>query len=237
MATPFGVYLTNGAVSGGVGGWALVATGMLLFTLFLIASILSIVVGHYLSGTGWPESLQSFLIATTSAVVFLGLLRMLPLTGYHAAEHMVVHAIERGEPLEPAVVARMPRVHPRCGTNLAVGASLFLGLSTSTWIANQELKLLAAAVVSLMLWRPVGAFVQLHVTTRPPNRDQVAAGLEAGRQLLDRFSRLGAQPRSFWQKIALSGMLHIILGSIAVYAAFRVVLAALPIPAEWRVYF
>ncbi|MBV6459289.1 MAG: hypothetical protein HONBIEJF_02434 [Fimbriimonadaceae bacterium] len=237
MATPFGVYLTNGAVSGGVGGGALVATGMLLFTMFLVATILSVMVGSLVEPLPWPEAVKSLLIASTSAFAFLGILRVLPLTGYHAAEHMTVHAIERGEPIVKEAVRRMPRVHPRCGTNLAVGATLFMALATTTWIENQELKLLAAAVVSLSLWRPIGSLLQQHVTTRKPSDRQLDAGVRAGRQLLQRFASEGAQPRSIFQKLLLSGMFHIMLGSLLVYALLQVAFWILPIPEAWKVYF
>ncbi len=36
--------------------------------------------------------------------------------GYHGAEHMAIHAFERGEPLDVARVAPYPTAHPRCGT-------------------------------------------------------------------------------------------------------------------------
>jgi len=237
MATPFGVYLTNGAVSGGVGGLALVATGMLLFTLFVVATAISIGVGMRLQGSQLPEWLQNLLIGSSSAIVFLAALRFMPLSGYHAAEHMTVHAIERGEELEKAIVRRMPRVHPRCGTNLAVGATLFLSLATMNWIPNQELKLLAAALVSLSLWRPVGSILQQYVTTKPPNEAQLDAGVRAGKQLLERYERLGSQPRGILQKLALSGMFHIMLGSLLVYLLLQGLLVILPIPDAWKVYF
>lgn len=35
---------------------------------------------------------------------------------YHGAEHMTIHAYERGEPLERARIEAYPTAHPRCGT-------------------------------------------------------------------------------------------------------------------------
>src|SRR2546423_10530097 len=58
--------------------------------------------------------------------LFLLFVRALPLVQYHAAEHQAVHAMERGEPLDPEIVRRMPRVHPRCGTNIMAGGMVFL---------------------------------------------------------------------------------------------------------------
>lgn len=36
---------------------------------------------------------------------------------YHGAEHMAIHAFERGEPLSVDSVSRFPPQHPRCGTS------------------------------------------------------------------------------------------------------------------------
>jgi uncharacterized protein YqhQ len=45
----------------------------------------------------------------------------------------VVHAIERGEPLLAESVRAMPRVHPRCGTNIVAAA--FLATTVYTALA------------------------------------------------------------------------------------------------------
>src|SRR5438270_13233654 len=102
------------------------------------------------------------------AILFIGM-RLLPLSGIHAAEHKVVHAIERGEALVPEVVSRMPRVHPRCGTNLWAGATIFLGIFSLPWLDNAS-RLLIAAIVTFVLWRPVGQLMQGPVHTRPPSK-------------------------------------------------------------------
>ena len=36
---------------------------------------------------------------------------------YHGAEHKSIHALENGDPLEPAAVQRYPTAHVRCGTS------------------------------------------------------------------------------------------------------------------------
>ena len=41
--------------------------------------------------------------------LFLLLMRVSRLAGYHAAEHQTVHAMERNETLVPEIVCRMPR--------------------------------------------------------------------------------------------------------------------------------
>ncbi len=221
MATPFGVYLTAGSVRAGAPGWALASTGALLFLLYVAAALLA----WWLHGAaGGPPWLRQTIAAVGPTALFLLGLRALPLSRIHGAEHKVVHAIERGEPLVPAVVARMPRVHPRCGTNIAVGATLFLGIATSRAIPDESLRLIVAAVVTLLFWRRIGEVFQRFVTTREPNRRQLEVAIRAGRELLEayRWSRIGRP--SLWLRLKNSGLFHVMAGSLAAYA---VVAAAL----------
>lgn len=216
MATPFGVYLTTGSVRAGAGDLALVTTGMTLFTLFLVAHLLSFHTAVWMDGQNWPR--VGDLIANFGPLVlFLGGMRLLPLAGIHAAEHQVVHAIERGEELTPAVVRRMPRVHPRCGTNLAVGASLFLGLGTSDWVSEPSLRLLMAAIITLIVWRPLGNLVQYWVTTRTPTDKHLQMGLRSGQELLKRYATAGRAVPTLPVRLWNSGMFHVITGSLLCY--------------------
>jgi CBS domain-containing protein len=140
MATPLGVYLTTGSVSGGAGDLGLVLTGGVLTLLLWVGQALALLlpiglwhltrrpefldVGRALLGVpilGDPrwqllcESLATFWMLA----IFLLLLRWWPrMAGLHAAEHQTVNAIEAGEPLTLEAVAAQSRVHPRCGTNL-----------------------------------------------------------------------------------------------------------------------
>jgi len=202
MPTPFGVYLTTGSVSGGVPQWALISVGAMLFTIFVLTDQLSVSLADSL---GDPV-LSGYAITWLPVILFLATIRLLPLSGTHAAEHMVVHAIERGEELRPEIVKRMPRVHPRCGTNLAVGASIFLGLFNWEWVADQEIRLLVALLATFILYRPLGSMVQLLITTRPPNDRQIESGIRAGKELLARYRTAhGPQPTPF-TRILHSGL-------------------------------
>ena len=111
-------------------------------------------------------------------------MRILPLSGYHAAEHMTVHAIEAGEELTPENVRRMPRVHPRCGTNLLAAAGVFIILTSRF---SSSLSVLVALVVVAVGWRTVGGWLQYVVTTKNPSDRQLANGVAAGNELLRRF--------------------------------------------------
>ena len=121
MAAPYGVHLTAGIVSAGPGKWSLVATGAFMSGLLLVSRIIAfgsdMLLVHYAVKPETAETVANIL----TALVFAVLLHLSPLAGYHAAEHQVVHAIERGESLSIKNVSRMSRVHPRCGTNLATG--------------------------------------------------------------------------------------------------------------------
>ncbi|MFQ3586401.1 MAG: DUF1385 domain-containing protein [Fimbriimonadaceae bacterium] len=232
MATPFGVYLTSGGVRAGAKGWALVATGALLFGIYFVATLLS----SWLAGVAMAASADTrFVLAIRDflpVVLFLASLRLLPLSGIHAAEHKVVHALERGEPLEVEAVRRMPRIHPRCGTNVAVGLSLFMVLSNTPWVADPSLRTLAAAIVTLFLWRPLGNLFQKYITTRPPTDHQIGLGIRAGKELVETYLRVGPRYPTVGQRIVASGVLHVIAGSMLAYTlvATAILLFGLNVP-------
>ncbi len=235
MATPFGVYLTNGNIGAGAKGWPLVATGALLFCLLAASTYLT--TGTFLllpvsvRGEAWVRHAGDLL----NTVFFLGMLRAIPLAGIHGAEHKVVHAIERGEPLTPLVVSRMPRVHPRCGTNLAVGAGVFIFLAGLRWTTSEEVRLLVALVATLALWRPVGSIFQYFVTTKPPTMSQIESGIKAGEELL---TKMETAPRtaSLGKRLLSSGLFHIIAGSAASEILLYFAEIVLRVPAAWRVF-
>jgi len=211
MATPLGVYLHDGVSSGGAGFWGLVLTGMTMSCLALLAQVLahglSRAAAVHLPALGvWESRLPFGLPLWLSAIspwlplpfVFL-LLRLVPLSGIHAAEHQVVHCVERHAPLLVDSVRAMPRVHPRCGTNLFAGFTLFLltflGVFTLTQAASWQLldSVTLAAMLSgpltLVYWRRVGGWVQQWFATRPATDHQIAGAIFAAEQVLSRHQR------------------------------------------------
>lgn len=227
MATPFGVFLTSGSVVGGKSGLNLVATGLFLISLFLAGDLASsflhqLILGDNPVKTPRNEAIQWALL-TLPPFMMLFFFRFLPIAGYHAAEHQVVHAIERGEPLVPEVVSRMPRVHPRCGTNLAVAASMFMTISQTKWHSDDELRFLVALLVTLFFWRSVGSFVQLYVTTRKPTPRQIQSGIDAGKELLHRYAVSGTEQVSPFLRIWNSGLLHVMFGSFLAYGILELI--------------
>jgi hypothetical protein len=234
MATPLGVYLTTGSVSGGVGTLALAATGFLTFLLHMTGLALltgaSYALHRYapeveqtIASLPRPlaESLPATLFTVAVTALFLFLLRQTPLAGYHAAEHQVVHAIERGEPLLPETVRAMPRVHPRCSTNLVAGLLLFYITGTALGDSLGAEAYLIGAFVAFLWWRPVGSFLQQYATTRPASDKEIDSGIRAAKDLFDALDSplANAAPRSAspiqakFRRIWQAGFLQIFLGS------------------------
>jgi CBS domain-containing protein len=230
MATPFGVYLTTGVVSGGVSKWALMATGSVMFCLLTMGSLIGNWVGENVHGI--PASAVDVLVTGISLAAFLVGLRLIPLAGTHGAEHQVVHAIERGEDLRPEIVRRMPRVHPRCGTNFAAAGMLFMGIAGSEWGPDLEVRFLIAVVVTLSFWRLVGSALQRYVTTRRPTERQLASGIGSGKDLLEKYAKSPSVTPTIGGRIWNSGVLHVVAGSMLTYGLIWVVcyLFKLPVP-------
>jgi hypothetical protein len=237
MATPFGVYLTDGTVQAGVGNLALAASGVMMMVLWLLAygvlevgfRALSWIVQRpvplllalgddlpikdpWLGFCSIGESLLLF-------VVFMLLMRLTRLAGYHAAEHQTVHAIERCEPLAAGVVRRMPRAHPRCGTNLLAAGLVFMTVRQALRYVPALTGPLGAefmaAIATLFTWRPVGTFLQERFTTRPADAREIASGIAAGNALLARFVESAPVRPSLIRRIWCAGMAQIMLGFAA----------------------
>jgi CBS domain-containing protein len=233
MATPLGVYLTGGGVRAGAGDLGLFLTGVLLMVLNLLAITLVYSGSHWVQQkTGFPlyamllsppaslldwQDWVGMMLRGMPVLLFLLFVRLSPIAGIHAAEHMTVHAIERGEPLDANYVRHMPRVHPRCGTNLAAGAIIFLSLANLNTGIYQDITLLFALVTTLLIWRPVGNLLQALFTTRRPTEKQLRNGIEVGKQLLHQYQMQGYRPLTLRERIWNMGILQIAAGMVAVW--------------------
>jgi len=217
MATPFGVYLTTGTVSAGVGPLGLASTGALLFSLLTLCSAITYELVRWFPYQ-MPPWLLSGVLNLFPAVLFFFALRSLTITRIHGAEHKVVHAIERGEPLTVDSARRMPRVHPRCGTNLAVGATIFIALVNLGWRYVEELGALFALLATLALWQPVGALFQQYLTTREPNDRELASAVEVACELVQRYRSSPRRRTTLATRLLASGLPWLMLGALV--AAF-----------------
>jgi CBS domain-containing protein len=226
MATPLGVYLTSGSAAAGAGGTALALTGMLTCLtqagLYLaLDALVATVVGRLPLLSIWWFALDPALRQTLGALgmgaafggSFLLLLRLSPLAGFHAAEHQVVHAIERGEPLLVECVRLMPREHPRCGTNyIAAIALLSAGAALVPLLGNGGYIL--GGLVALTLHRRFGGWLQRHLTTRRASPEQLRSGIQAAEALLLAHARQDGERQGLPWRIWRSGLVQILLGYI-----------------------
>ncbi len=212
MATPLGVYLSDGIHRGGVGDLALILTGVFLFIGSLLSAAVALGVVFAWRRLGLAGIIPDpWIITPAFLLAFAAWFRLSRVAGYHAAEHQTVHAIERNEPLEPERVAMMPRPHPRCGTNLMVLFSVFMTLSA--WM---KIDPFVAGVISLAAYRFLGPWVQQNITTRPASRKQIENGISAGRQILDRYQRgTSWSSRSGWKRVWNMGLLQVAIGYMA----------------------
>ena len=137
--------------------------------------------------------------------LYLGLIGMMPsvkrVFGYHAAEHMAVHAHEANLPLEGPNVRRFPAAHPRCGTAFLLTVMIvsiivfaFLGTPDLPWrIASRIVLIPVIAGVSYEIIRLNAAYGANAVvramslpslalqsfTTRPPDDGQIEVAIAA----------------------------------------------------------
>jgi len=237
LATPFGVYLTTGAQRAGAGDLALASTGVALMAMNLLSG--GIIFGlARLAERRFPAVISTTVPLAQVRVVdvlvayalqvtaFLLLLRFSPLTRTHAAEHMVVRAIEEGEDLTVQKVRAMSRVHPRCGTNLmALLILLFISeqfLSSMDAVmddATRILTLFVLVVVILLSWRRLGAGIQRWVTTRRPSDAQLQRAIRVGESLLAKNKAHPGARAVVWRRIWNMGFVQVVSGFAALAAA------------------
>ncbi len=233
MATPWGVYLTTGTLQAGAGNWALagsgVIMGLLLAAAYLVVGLVLLQVQRS-TGTGvydlWlgaqpqkgvAQGLAWLGLQALTLPVFVVSMRLLPLTRYHAAEHQAVHAIERGESLTLDAVRRMPRVHPRCGTNLIAAASVFTVVAQAASAATGSLidpldGAALGALAAFVTWRRVGAVLQQFVTTSRAADKHLESGIAAATSLLHQHATSMPVRATLWRRAWCAGMPQTVVG-------------------------
>jgi len=235
LATPFGVYLTTGALRAGANDFALAATGAALMIINLLA--MGVIYGILLLAdrilpihqdvsepTGHLAVLAAVVIYGLQVGLFLLLLRLSPLTGTHGAEHMVVRAVEEGEDLRSEKVRQMPRVHPRCGTNImallilvVITQEFFTQLNATVNEATGAFALFVLVMIVLVTWRRLGAGLQRWITTKRPSdrqlRGAVAVADDLLRQVRARPSARVGVPRRIWN----AGFIQVVSSFLSVY--------------------
>lgn len=94
---------------------------------------------------------------------------------------------------------------------------MFLGIFSPNWVADDEVRLLAAVLVTLFFWRPVGSFVQQFITTKPATPRQIQSGIDAANELLSNFETASQRTVTPLGRLFNSGILHVISGSLLAY--------------------
>ena len=232
MATPLGVWLTDGRLQGGAPPLGLFLSGLVLSGCFAFAHLVMLF-GLAAWNSDWAALFQSgrvginaeggsifnLLVTGAQGLLFLLALRLTPMAGIHAAEHQTVWAIERGLDLTPENVAQMPRAHPRCGTNLMA----LVGLVT-IWLQHlpsfDSGWILFSLVFTFFFWRNFGTALQEYLTTRPASPKQLASGIKAGRELMEKYQAGQRATPPLILRLLNSGMLLAFAGMLLGTFAF-----------------
>jgi CBS domain-containing protein len=232
LATPWGVYLTSGSLQAGISNFTLALGGAVLGIMFTLShamvGLMAWMVQKYanyplykLWNAPQPDQMNAsaagwFLLQFLAVPLFALVLRFSPITGYHGAEHKAVHALERGEPLHPAILRRMPRVHPRCGTNLIAAALIFGVISQIAPMLHLGLDMTDGAVIgaiaALYGWRSLGSMIQQYITTRTPSEKQLASGIAAAKELEKKYQSTFPRRPSILRRIWCMGIPQTLLG-------------------------
>lgn len=200
LATPLGVYMTSGFYASGAGWKGLIATGLLFgvfarFLEWIALALFSVLIMLYPPIQLLPAGEQTILEGGLLLASLMALIRLSPIAGLHAAEHMTINAIERDLPLTEPMIRTQSREHQRCGTNLVIlllgiqvlGLTIYFG-----WNRMNVLGLLLYSGFWLWLlttfWKRAGLWMQRYFTTKEPSSAQLASGMKAGQELLDKFA-------------------------------------------------
>jgi len=276
MATPFGIYLISGQLKAGANNFQIFSTGVFMALLFILArailiAILTIFVKFYpgiltvisslTNEGGGTVNNATPLITTVSESVsvfmlllfFLLLRFMPPLSGYHAAEHKVVHLIEKGKELTIENMEEESSIHPRCGTNIASLLILIYAVvgSVSFLFYIPYLKGLHSAIVFIITllsiivianWQKVGHWLQKYVTTAPPSKKQMQNGIDSANELLEKYKKMpyskladNAKNKFTLKKLADSGIFYILSGALLTEIIFLYLFPVLDIMTKFLV--
>ncbi len=194
---------------GAIWGTVLVAVG-LMAAIFFAGPVLLAGWLKDILGSGLLVVVIEGLIRLGLIVAYVGLIGLLPdvrrVYAYHGAEHKSIHALEHGDPLEPAYVQRYPTAHVRCGTSflltvVVVSVVVFAAVGEpALWlkVASRILLLPVIASISYEVIRLAGTFESSAIvkrlmwpnlalqtlTTRQPDDDQVEVAIRALKEVM-----------------------------------------------------
>lgn len=212
LATPLGVYITDGRHQAGVGNFALFLTGFVLSFFILLAQFLTSFIFN-----GVQAFVAFELLAQIS--IFVLILRFTPFSKMHAAEHQTINAIEKGHPLSIETIRMQKREHKRCGTNLMVlivGIQIILLLAVEVGEISSLYKFFVLAFGFIFIfsnWHKFGMIVQKYLTTSVASDFYLKSGMKAGMEILKKHKNdKKTKPPAFTEKIWNMGLAQILSG-------------------------
>jgi CBS domain-containing protein len=223
LATPIGIYMTDGKHQAGPGNLGLILTGFALGGILIFVEILT---GYISLNKYLPEVVVIFI----QLILFILILRSTPLVKYHAAEHQTIHAIEKGLPLTPETVRMQPRPHKRCGTNIMV---LLFGIQLVLLISFEFVKIPLVQFIILVTgflfvftnWRNMGMWLQEYFTTRRATLTQIKNGISSGEEILRKHKEdTDPSPPGFFLKLWNMGLLQVLVSFLLLLWVFNFVL-------------
>jgi uncharacterized protein YqhQ len=214
------------AGSGPMWGAALVSM-VLVAAIFFAGPLLLADLLHDLLGSSLAVILVEGVIRLGVIVGYVGIIGLMPdvrrVYEYHGAEHKSIHALEAGDPLEPAFVQKHETAHVRCGTSFLLTVAV-VSVFVFAAVGNPDLILRIASRVFLIpviaaiayeLIRLGGAFENNPVTrllmwpnlalqaitTKPPDDGQVEVALRALHEVLAAEEKMGPETEQVIEEI------------------------------------
>ncbi len=201
-----GVELGKGSIALMLGLTLLAGVGIFFLLPLLIASVTTSNIDN-----GVVQHLVEGLIRVA---IFIGYLLLISqaqdirrVFQYHGAEHMTIHALEAGDPLDVDHVRTYPTAHPRCGTEFLV-VVIALSIVAFSLVGRQEplvmigsrialIPVIAAIGYEILKWgarhrgNPIvrtimypGILVQM-ITTKQPTPDMIEVAIVSMEQALE----------------------------------------------------
>jgi uncharacterized protein YqhQ len=191
--------------------WAMVIITLTAVAAFFFAGPLLLAdLLHDVLGSDLAVIVAEGLIRLGIVVGYVAVIGLMPdvrrVYQYHGAEHKSIHALENGDPLEPAYVQRYPTAHVRCGTSflltvVVVSIIVFAAVGNpDLWVRvlSRIVLIPVIAAVSYELIRLGGRFESSRITralmwpnlalqaitTKPPDDAQVEVALRALNEVL-----------------------------------------------------
>jgi hypothetical protein len=109
-------------------------------------------------------------------------------------------------------VRSMPRVHPRCGTNIVAGVLLLSGAGSALQPFLGSFAFLVAGLLALAYWRTLGGWLQQNLTTKPATDRQIESGIRAARELLENHGKAPFRAPRPLVRLWRMGMVQILIG-------------------------